>query len=62
MTAPMHCVCCQVRISKHLTDLEQMFYGSSLSYDQVMSLIPRSKAVACSSHDIGCVSSERSMA
>ena len=24
----------QVRISKHLTDLEQMFYGASLSYDK----------------------------
>ena len=62
MSAHLRCVRLQVRISKHLTDLEQMFYGSSLSYDQVMSFIPCSGAVACSSHDIACVNLECSRA
>lgn len=35
MLGVMPCDVMQVRISKHLTDLEQMFYGTSLTYDKV---------------------------
>ena len=35
LTVAQHGLCAQVRIGKHLAELEKMFYGSSMAYDKV---------------------------
>lgn len=52
----------QVRVSKHLADQEQIFFGTSLAYDQVCLFLPWKGAMSCLQaiffrlvHDPNCV-------